>query len=78
MGPHLELLYQQLSDARDNEKRSAEKFTELEWVMAEQKGRLEKYEELQQKWTEAARLDEIKMRDLHQRIQQLEDLPNQQ
>ena len=34
--------------------------------------RLKKYDELQKKWTQAARMDEQKMRELHARIEELE------
>ncbi|CAD7975231.1 unnamed protein product [Amoebophrya sp. A25] len=83
LGPQLQELYTDLSRAREREQtliaekeevqqRSTAQIAELQSTVDEQKGRLGKYEELQRKWTQAARLDEQKMRDLHARIEELE------
>ena len=56
----------------EKEKAYTDKISQLEQTVEEQRTKLRKYEELQKKWTQAARLDEQKMRELHGRIQQLE------
>lgn len=83
MGPELREICTELGRAREKEKQQDERFaqtgkafqdkiSDLETVVDEQKTRLRKYDELQKKWTQAARMDEQKMRELHGRIEELE------
>ncbi len=83
MGPELREICTELGRAREKEKQQEERFAdaertyqdkigELQKVLDEQKTRLRKYDELQKKWTQAARMDEQKMRELHGRIEELE------
>eukprot|EP00392_Amoebophrya_sp_AT5.2_P005503 g5512.t1 len=84
VGPELQELYQELKAAKEVNRRLmedkavqqeekegfAERVGDLKLVIEEQKARLQKFDDLQRKWTQAARLDEQKMRDLHKRIEE--------
>ncbi|CAD7947333.1 unnamed protein product, partial [Amoebophrya sp. A120] len=79
MGPELQELCSELTKAREQNQGLREqeadwqnRVRELSGVIDEQRERLSKYDDLQRKWTQAARLDEQKMRELYGRIEELE------